>query len=507
MTLSPGQIASVDAHPAPRASVSLRTLTAALVALFAFDNIALLGLLGLSPPVVVALALVLPGALAFLCWKAMRGAARVGLRTLLFCLAIAFVLLVLGGEGRLFYAPPDWQIRDAVLADMGNHRWPFAYGIEGKEQLLRAPVGMYLVPALLGGASQVGRDWTLLAHNGLILGLLLAQGAVLFDGVRARLIALVIFVMFSGFDILGVVLAEAATGDANWNHIERWASNYQYSAHITQLFWAPQHALAGWTVALFYLLWRTGRAPVGLFAASLPLIALWSPLILFGALPFAVFAAIRVLATQDWRARDVLIAMFAVLLAVPALVYLSVDAAAIGAHLRPPTLLGYILILLFEVLPFILPLLSDRTGGTDRATILIAGLCLLLMPLWTMGISNDFQMRGSIMPLALVAIAFAQWAGRVDVRGQKMAVVAIMALGSVTGIVEISHAFRFAASPPPLCSLAGAWQRQAISGVPYASYLAARDAFPVGILPRDRVGGATPPTCWDRPWDMAGARP
>jgi hypothetical protein len=40
---------------------------------------------------------------------------------------------------------------------------------------------MYLVPALLGGASQLGRDWILFAHNSLILGLLLAQGSALFD--------------------------------------------------------------------------------------------------------------------------------------------------------------------------------------------------------------------------------------------------------------------------------------------------------------------------------------
>lgn len=490
-----------------QASVSLRTLTAALVALFALDNVLLLGLLGLSPLLVTALALVLPATLAFLGWRIMPGECRVGVPTLFLCLAIAAALLLLGGEGRVFYAPPDWQIRDAVLADMGNHRWPFDYWLDGKAQLLRAPVGMYLVPALLGGASQVGRDWALLAQNSLILGLLFAQGAALFEGRRARLIALIIFVMFSGLDILGVILAEAATGTANWNHIERWASNYQYSAHITQLFWAPQHALAGWAVALLYWLWRRKLAPIGLFVASLPLVALWSPLILFGALPFAAFAGLRALLTKAWDGRDVLLGLIAAALAVPALIYLSTDAAAVGGSLRPPTLLGYVLIMLLEVIPFLLPLLSDRTGHTDRATILIAGLCLFLMPLWTMGVSNDFQMRASIMPLALIALAFADWASRLKKGRDKACIVTLIALGSVTGVVEISHAFRFASSPAPLCSLPGVWHRQAIAAVPYASYFAIRDHFPFKILPLDRVTSTTPLRCWERSWEMVQVRP
>ncbi len=489
------------------AFISLRTLTAALVALFAIDNVLLLGLLGLAPPLVAALTLILPSTLAFLVWKAMPSAHRIGAPTLFLCLAMAVLLLMLGGEGRLFFAPADWQIRDAVLADMGNHRWPFDYWLDGKAQLLRAPVGIYLVPALLGGASQIGRDWALLMHNSLILGLLLAQGAILFEGRRARLIALVIFVMFSGLDILGTILSEAATGTANWNHIERWASNYQYSAHVTQLFWAPQHALAGWTVALLYLLWRRNLAPIGLFAASLPLAALWSPLILFGALPFAAFAGLRALLAKAWDRRDVLLALIAVALSAPALLYLSTDATAVGGHLLAPTFLGYILILLFEVLPFLLPLLGDRTGGTDRATILIAGGCLFLMPLWSMGVSNDFQMRASIVPLALIALAFADWAIRLEKPREKAVIVTLIALGSVTGVVELSNALRLPASPAPLCSLAGVWHRQAIRAVPYSSYFAARDSFPVTIVPTDRVGSVTPPNCWERPWPMVQEHP
>ncbi|WP_156028597.1 hypothetical protein [Sphingobium chlorophenolicum] len=487
----------------PPLSVPLRGLTAALVALFALDSMLLPGLLGLPTPLVATFALLLPLLLAFISWKLMSGERRIDLWTLILCFVVAAILLILGGEGRLFYATPDWQIRDAVLADMGNHRWPFDYWLDGRTQLLRAPVGMYLVPALLGGASQLGRDWALLAHNSLILGLLFAQGAALFETRRARLIALVVFIMFSGLDVLGNIIHQRMVGWAYWDHIEVWAANYQYSSHITQIFWVPQHGFAGWALALAYLLWRKGLAPIGLFAASIPLVALWSPFALFGALPFALFAGLSVLRSGSWDWCDVAFCALALALALPALFYLAAGAGSVGGGPLPPNGGLYILFMMLEVVPFLWLLLRDRTKGVDRTTILIAGACLLLMPLWKIGANNDFEMRASIMPLALIAIAFAEWAGRLELREEKAWFLVILALGSVTGAAEIARVFRLAPSPAPQCSLAGAWDRQTGFVVPHASYFAVRDAFPFKIHPAERVNSAQPAHCWDRPWNVS----
>ncbi len=499
MTRVLARTASTDARRPTSASLPLRGLAAALVALFALDNLLLLRLLGVSPPLVIALALILPPALAFLCWKAMPGQQRIGVHTILLCFAVAFLLLLLGGEGRLFYANADWQIRDAVLADLGRHRWPFDYWLDGRAQVLRAPVGMYLVPALLGGASQLSRDWALLAHNSLILGLLLAQGAALFKAGRARLIALIVFVFFSGLDVLGTLIHQSVTGTADWDHIEHWAANYQYSSHLTQIFWVPQHAFAGWALALAYLLWRKELAPVGLFLVSIALVALWSPFAFLGALPFAAYASIRTLLTGEWDRRDVFLCL-AAMIAIPALVYLSADVTSVGGGFLLPNGGIYVLFLLLEVMPFLWLLLCAPDKGTDWATIIIAGACLFLLPLWTIGANNDFQMRSSILPLALIAFAFADRAGRLERRKHKAWFLVILALGSVTGTVEIARALSLSATPAPLCSLAGVWDRQTGFVVPHASYFAARAAFPFSIHPTERVSGTQPASCWDRPW-------
>ena len=98
-------------------------------------------------------------------------------------------MLLLGGEGRLLSAPTDWYVRDAVLADLGRNPWPFLYEASGGPTLLRAPLGMYLLPALAGGGGQRALDLALLAANTAMLGLLLALAAALFAPGKPRRIA------------------------------------------------------------------------------------------------------------------------------------------------------------------------------------------------------------------------------------------------------------------------------------------------------------------------------
>ncbi len=486
-------------------SVPLGAILGALFSLFALDNVLLLGFLGHDFLLVLALAIIVPAATAFLTARAIPAGPCISLPTLGACLAVAILLLMLGGEGRLLYTTEDWQIRDAVLRDMGTHRWPFDYWLVGQSQMLRAPLGMYLVPALLGAGSQVARDWALLAHNGVVLGLLFAAGSALFVDRRSRVVALVVFVMFSGLDAIGNGLRAFLGAQVDWDHLERWANNHQYSAHITQIFWVPQHAFAGWACALAYLLWRRGLAPVGIFGASIPLVALWSPLAIMGAVPFAIFAGVIVLRNRGWDIRDVLLCALAIIIAVPSLLYLQAGAGAVSSRLVVLPLPIYALILLLEVAPFLVLLRRQRAGRGDRATLLIVALCLALMPLWAIGASTDFQMRASIMPLAILALAFADWMLALDRRGLKTIAIIVLALGSVTGSAEIFRALRLEPSPAPHCSLRGVWSRQSQVGliVPYSTYYAGWTALPSVLVPHapvDRVGPVEPDHCWDKPW-------
>jgi hypothetical protein len=490
--------------------VSTGTVATALLALFAADNIVLLAFLGVSWPLVALACAAAAGSITWLSRRILRDLPGVPLSAIAAMIALATVLLVLGGEGRLFFANADWQIRDAVLTDLASQPWPFAYRSGGEAFILRAPIGMYLLPALAGAGPAA--EFAMLANNAVRLGLCLALAWPLFGSTRARTIALAVFILFSGWDIVGTVLYYLLGVKTNWDELELWNFGYQYSSHVTLLFWVPQHALAGWLCAVTFLLWRRGMAPLGLFAAVVPMVGLWSPLAVIGAVPFALFAGCLALSRRTLRPGDFALAALAVALSLPALAYMQLDAAAVGAGMRDARPSVYVFCAMFEVLPFIYPLLREREEGHhDRPLLWLILAFLIAVPLFQIGHSADLQMRASIMPLALLAIAFAERTTRLvegmpDRKTALWIALGTLAIGAVTPLNELRRTLAHPTSPTPLCSLVDVWSQQTGLIVPISTYLARVEAMPdflVGVPVTIQAGSAD--RCWARPWP--GARP
>ncbi|HEX3422042.1 MAG TPA: hypothetical protein VHS33_01380 [Sphingomicrobium sp.] len=478
-------------------------MAASLLGLFAVDNILLLHFWGLSLPLTVGLILGAGTAIIALVGRFSANLPPVPFRTFAAAFVISLALFALGGEGRFFYANTDWQIRDAVLHDMATNVWPFAYDIHGAGYFLRAPLGTYLLPALFGAHAELA----LLISNSLRLALLLTLAWHLFQAKRERVIALTVFILFSGWDLLGTAIYSALGAHLSWDHIERWNFSYQYSSNVTQAFWVPQHAIAGWSCAVAFLLWRKGVVPVGFFAATIPLVAIWSPLAIMGAIPFAMLAGLELLRRRAVDLKDVALAALACTVALPALLYLQLDAEKVGMHVRMAHPWAWLLCLALEVLPFAWPLLRDRESPVaDRPVVGLILLLLILMPLVEIGMNSDFQMRASIMPLALLSIYFAKWISRLlKEKPERVAVIAYalvaIILGAATPLLEVRRAVVNGPSPPPLCSLVGAWYKQDNMIVPYSTYLAPVSTLPTRLRDVPVVAGRSDPErCWDRKW-------
>jgi hypothetical protein len=498
---------AVAAIPVPRPSarmgLSVRTLAASLLGLFAVDNILLLHFWGLGLPATSGLAAAAAAGIWFMSRNFDDELSRIPSTTVAAAFVISLLIFAVGGEGHFFYANADWQVRDAVLRDMATNPWPYAYDLNGTAVFLRAPLGTYLLPAMFGASANIA----MLVLNALRLTLILALGWHLFASTRERAFGLTVFLLFSGWDSVGTFLYSALGVHLSWDHLEPWNFGYQYSSHITQAFWVPHHALAGWTCAVTFLLWRKGIAPVGLFAASIPLVAIWSPLAIMGAVPFAILAGYDVVRRRAFSLNDVAIAALAVVLALPALLYLQVDAAALGIHMLRTSPIELLACVALEVLPFTLPLLREpKSDVTDHAVVALIQLLLIIMPIILLGGNRDFQMRASIMPLALLSILFAQWVCRiVKAKPARHALVAYagvaVALGAVTPFLEIKRAVVNAPAPAPLCSLIGVWKAAVGPQIPYATYLVPVSALPSAFPTIPVVAGrADPAQCWDRPW-------
>lgn len=471
-------------------------LTAALAAWLGFTQLLLWRFLDIMPLWAYATAL---GLLALLCGGILRhglGRHGPGPATLFTGFLAALLLLILGGEGRFLYANIDWQVRLAVLNDMTANPWPFVYTVREAPDVLRAPIGMFLVPALIGKAlGPRAAEIALLLQNSAILGTLLALGSTLFETRRAKLVALAVVIGFSGLDALGRILFRGGLSD----HLENWAY-LQFSSTITLAFWVPNHAISGWIGAVCYLLWRADKLSLGSFLALLPLTALWSPLGLLGAMPFAALAGVRALLTRAIRPPDIALPALATLLAIPALVYLGAAPEGVGLQLKSLLPFQWGMIELLEILVYAIPLaLLWRSNRFGADTLVLLTLWLLAIPFVQIGASTDFMMRGSIVALTILAVMTAD--AVMQPGKARWWLIAMLLIGSVTGLTEIRRTLAWPPAPQVRCSFFKAWD-QSFDDFPKGSYIAPLTDMPALVRPINPapISAQEPARCWDGHW-------
>jgi hypothetical protein len=398
----------------------------------------------------------------YLNWGAPARAALTS-RQLVLAVLIGCAWSVLGGTDHVFYANLDWHVRDAVLHDLVASPWPVGYGLlEGRETMLRAPLGYYLPAALVGKVTSLP-----FAHVALLAWT--ATGAVLFllqiislveNKPRAQLLAAAVVVLFSGADIVGSLLNEGPRFRTTWElptHLEWWAGSYQYSSMTTQLFWVPNHAFGGWLIV--GLLYRCGLAsdlelllPFLLAAA-----ALWSPLSALGLVPFVGWRAaehifkghsLKSLRPQNW--------LPALMVGVAVCAYLTM---ATGTVPKGSSVAGWAsddaMMSLLRQLQFFV----WEAGLIGLAVALIrpsielfmAMAVLAVLPAVYLGPNNDLVMRASIPALTVLAIS--AFKALLDERPQpkvlrkKVFLAVLLLVGAMTPISEISRAMIFPVWP------------------------------------------------------------
>lgn len=389
----------------------------------------------------------------------------------------------LGGAGHLFHANAiDWVPRYAVLRDLVVNDWPPRYLDEsGKELVLRAPLGYYLIPALLGKLAGIAwSDLFLLIWTW--LGVSVIFMASIGGTLGRRLLVLILFAVASGLDILGFLWMSDGYLPSPGYHIEWWTNRMKYSSNSTMLYWIPNHVIPGWALGAW--LWRFQHSTDLL--RRLPLIGLvvmiWSPLPFVGALPM--------IAVLLWRFR-------LELLAAPgefsrALMYVMLPAILIGSYLLmsasgiknwavvPPGGGGFLFIevtlifLLLEVLAF-----GPFAYQCSQSAILMAGLVLLcLLPFVGFGPTNDLATLGAIpaltvMWLILINELTSPYHQRRLSAGRRVVLVSMVLIGAVTPFQESYRALALKRWAPDLDRPAPV----AIGGFPAHYYASASHWF------------------------------
>ena len=428
----------------------------------------------------------------------------IDVRRLAVCCLCALGLLLLGGELHLVFTTWDWLTRDAVLADLVHRGFPTGYRVEDTDYVLRAPLGMYLVPALVGHAFGLfAAHLALLAQNAVMLGaifyLLISMG----EGWGQ----LVILILFAGVSIIGAGLRIAGSlPDAPrfwllWG-LDSWNPMFQYSGTLVQFFWVPNHALPGWWLAALILLQARRQIDIATLGVSTAGALLWSPLCLIAVVPWLAMAAIMRF-RETFFANRTWLGVLAAICFLPVLIYLVSGASSIDSgktFQRPDFPFWYVFFVLVQ-LPVLLFLLltRDRIPEEDRAPLIASALTLLALPFFRFGPNNDLVMRGSIVALVIVAFVF----GRVVIRATRdRSPVALfgwflVVVSAPSAAVEIGRALatpRYAISD---CSLMEASRALGETGIP-TNYIVPRSLLPAWLLDTDKTSFPVPAarSCW-----------
>jgi hypothetical protein len=323
------------------------------------------------------------------------------------CICIAAALLFYSGSLHFFPPTFDWRIRDAVLADLSAAGFPATYRVGVEEYLLRAPIGMYVMPAMLGFSSGLfSAHIALWIQNSFALGVILYFICALGFGLRHAALLL----LSGTCAILPVALLWFLGALPPFNGLlvyglDAWHPTYQYSSAMIQFFWVPNHAIPGWWIAVAFLLHFEEELDGASVAATTSAALFWSPLVVF-AVPFLLLGRLR---EHVVRPRMWISALIACCFA-PVVIYFTADASSIPLSTAPATAETFSLYSLFvlALAPHAAFLFLSRESLPKqyRMAAVISLILLFTLPAFIFGTSNDIVMRGSIVPLTILWFLF-----------------------------------------------------------------------------------------------------
>ncbi|MFO1118097.1 MAG: hypothetical protein U1E28_20710 [Beijerinckiaceae bacterium] len=397
-------------------------------------------------------------------------------------------LLVAGGALHLVYAPSDWRTRDAVLADVSRNWLPFVYDDQSGQYVLRAPLGMYMAPGLVGHAFGLAAGHVALwLQNSAMLGAILYVFARLGRGWRHAALMLA----FSGCAALGVLIYWLLSDRTLLDHMVRygmdsWNPYFQYSGSLVQFFWVPNHALPGWWLAALMILQARRQVDLATIGATIGAAMFWSPLAILPAVAWVALQALLSLRDSLTSRRLWALALAAPCFA-PVAAYMVVGAGAIEhgvAATKPMFAVIYLVFVIAALAPAAYVLAyHEQLRPELRRPLVFSVVVLLLLPMFSFGPSNDLVMRGSIPALAILAFCFADVVLAPQSRAGRAfrAGVAIAILCLPSALYELARPTFRASYDISDCSLFEANAAMGMTGIS-ANYVAPRSEIPNWLM-------------------------
>lgn len=367
---------------------------------------------------------------------------------LVFGFVIVLSWVVLSGIGNVTWQNIDHLWRNALFKILVDYDWP---PVNSEGRGLTYYIGFWLPSALIGKlfGLKAGFIFQIVWAT---IGVYLVYLYICEYFKKISILPLIIFIFFSGLDILGAHIPDLFTHSIReippLIHLETWAGNevFMLSSITTQLFWVFNQCIYAWLVLMVILHSRSNKYVV--FIMGLLLIN--NVFGFIGIVPYIIYRLFthkKMFSIQNFICGGVTgILTF--------LFYLGNDAAPSSTNSTSVEdgvnffLYFFYLYIAFIILEVLVYVVLAFKYNKKNPLIYITAIWLMACPLIRMGVSNDFGMRASIpalMLLSLLVIDALLKSLKESNRILTLLIVITLLIGAVTPVHEFMRTIEYTA--------------------------------------------------------------
>ena len=363
-------------------------------------------------------------------------------KQLIILLIITLVYVLLAGIGGYVYQNYDHIYRNTFLRYLVENKWPI-YEYDG--DLFFVYYFAFWLPASLVGKLFGLKIAFFFLYIWSVLGVFLFFNYIKDFYKRNYLIPIIIFILFSGLDIVehDLINSDILLILKKSYHIE-WATSFQFSSFTTQLFWTYNQCIPAWLLTYYILSLKDNRIIGLLIAMSLIFCTLPS----FG---LAIIALYKIFYDNKDKLSVWLKNTFTwenILVGIPILVIFgtfcmsNASGGVIDFGIDSMVYINYFITIIFE---FVIYYLIIFKYYKKEPLFYISFIILLICPLVSINNGSDFCMRVSI-PCLLILFMYIVNVLNDVIKKKKIVFLCIFLFffiqGSITPINEILRTIR-----------------------------------------------------------------
>jgi len=373
---------------------------------------------------------------------------------LIIMLLIILVWVYSSGIGALVFQNIDHNARNGVFEVLVKQSWPVIS--PAMPIMLTYYIGFWLPSAVIGkifNSIQIGYYFQIVWAS---LGIFLFFYYVLAILKKKNLFPILLFIFFSGFDVIGSVITKPDEVISLSSHLDRWAEIYQYSCFTTQLYWVFNQAIPAWLITVLLLNEKNNKNIIFIYSCMF----LHSTLPAIGILPIIMYLCIRNcfvnIKTDGFlmKIKEIFLSVCSfqnilggLLITTVSYFYLSNNISGEKFAINFPSSISYwiyyIIFFMLEVGIYLLILFKE-----NKKNILyyIIALCLLLYPFVIIGSSIDFCMRASIPPLIILFLLVLKMFDDADFKIFKLKyyfLIVLLLIGFITPLHEMIRTIKY----------------------------------------------------------------